>query len=100
MRLSGVAPERILDIGFGSGLLAIRVAELGHEVTGVDDATAMLEKAKTARQVLLEDHDLDRALEAAQEHLVPGGALAFDTRNPSGDDRHAMARSAVLSHRQ
>jgi hypothetical protein len=34
-------------------------------------------------QVLLDDDDLDRVLEAAQEHLVPGGALGFDTRNPS-----------------
>jgi len=95
-----VAPNRILNISCGTGLLAIRLAELGHEVTGVDDAAAMLEMARQhdiasvvtwqpadagslrlgrrfdlafmtghVVQVLLDDHDLDRVLEAAQEHL-------------------------------
>ncbi|MFT8636864.1 MAG: class I SAM-dependent methyltransferase [Pseudoclavibacter sp.] len=41
-------PGRVLDIGTGSGHAAITVAELGHRVTGLDLAPAMLEFARRA----------------------------------------------------
>ena len=37
---------RILDVGTGTGFLAILLSELGHKVTGIDIAEGMLEIAK------------------------------------------------------
>lgn len=43
---SDVRPQRVLDVGTGTGLLALIAAELGHEVTGVDLSAAMLSAAR------------------------------------------------------
>jgi ubiquinone/menaquinone biosynthesis C-methylase UbiE len=45
-RLAGPPPKRVLDVGCGTGALALLFAELGHSVTGVDLAVQMLEVAK------------------------------------------------------
>lgn len=37
---------RVLDIGCGTGSLSLVLAELGHEVTGIDFAPAMIEQAR------------------------------------------------------
>lgn len=42
----GGKPTRILDFGCGPGLYAVRLAKLGHEVTGVDISPASLEYAR------------------------------------------------------
>ncbi len=39
--------ERILDVGCGTGYLTHLIAEAGAEVTGIDSAASMIEKAKT-----------------------------------------------------
>ena len=39
-------PTRILDLGCGPGLYAVRLARLGHEVTGIDFSPASLEYAR------------------------------------------------------
>lgn len=55
-------PLRIVDLGGGSGGLAVPLAELGHEVLVVDpspDALASLQRR--AREVGLEETDLDEA---------------------------------------
>ncbi|MBS1183035.1 MAG: methyltransferase [Proteobacteria bacterium] len=44
--LAAGGPKRILDLGCGTGLLCDAYAALGHRVTGVDPAKAMLEVAK------------------------------------------------------
>lgn len=41
----GHAPLRVLDVGTGTGFLAAVLAELGHEVVGVDLAAGMLPRA-------------------------------------------------------
>lgn len=44
--LAAGGPKRVLDLGCGTGLLCDAYASLGHQVTGVDPAKAMLEVAK------------------------------------------------------
>jgi ubiquinone/menaquinone biosynthesis C-methylase UbiE len=44
--LTGQPPRRVLDVGCGTGFLAIRFAELGHTVTGVDLAPQMIDQAR------------------------------------------------------
>lgn len=44
--LAGAAPRRVLDAGCGTGNLALLFAELGHTVTAVDLAPAMLALAR------------------------------------------------------
>jgi 2-polyprenyl-3-methyl-5-hydroxy-6-metoxy-1,4-benzoquinol methylase len=44
-RLAGPGPQRVLDVGCGTGFLALMFAELGHTVTGIDLAPRMLEVA-------------------------------------------------------
>ncbi len=46
LALAGADPIRILDLGCGTGLLCDAYAALGHEVTGVDPAKAMLDVAR------------------------------------------------------
>ena len=54
-RLVGRAPRRVLDVGCGTGFLALRLAELGHIVTGVDLSGQMIEQARRkAEQAALE----------------------------------------------
>jgi ubiquinone/menaquinone biosynthesis C-methylase UbiE len=44
------SPSTILDIGCGTGSLSLVLAELGHQVTGIDIAPAMLARAKRKAQ--------------------------------------------------
>jgi SAM-dependent methyltransferase len=46
LSLAGMPPQRILDLGCGTGLLSDAYAARGHEVTGVDPSPAMLEMAR------------------------------------------------------
>ncbi|ESP87826.1 class I SAM-dependent methyltransferase [Candidatus Halobonum tyrrellensis] len=39
-------PRRVLDAGCGTGVVSLLLAELGHDVTGVDFAPGMLDRAR------------------------------------------------------
>lgn len=46
LSLAGTPPQRILDLGCGTGLLCNAFAAKGHSVTGIDPSPAMLEVAR------------------------------------------------------
>ena len=103
---------RVLDLGCGTGRLALGMAAAGHLVTGVDPARASLEAARAkagagrvtwvegTSQVLPEqaydvavmtshvaqffvtDDEWSGALADLKRALVPDGRLVFDTRDP------------------
>lgn len=102
----------VLDVGCGTGALAVRLAELGIEVVGVDPAAASLEVARSKRhanavrwihgdatalppltvdlaamtgnvaQVFITDDGWSETLEALRERIRSDGRLVFETRNP------------------
>lgn len=47
VEFAGDRSLRVLDLGCGTGRLALMLAERGHDVVGVDPAAAMLEVART-----------------------------------------------------
>lgn len=73
-RWAGPAPRDVLDVGCGTGFLALLVAALGHRVVGVDAAEAMLAeaKAKAEREQLLV------RFQQADAEQLPFGENAFD----------------------
>ena len=46
-RIAGAVTLDVLDVGCGTGFLSLLLAELGHRVTGIDVAGAMLARARS-----------------------------------------------------
>lgn len=107
-----LSADHVLDIGCGTGCLALLLAESGRTVVGVDPAVASLEVAKSksgaervtwlhgdattvpavgadlavmtgnVAQVFLTDADWAQTLQGIRSALRPGGYLVFETRRP------------------
>lgn len=79
---------KILDMGTGTGFLALLLAEMGHDVTGVDWAGSKLEKAKekikrTGNFVnFVEDDAENLSFEAEQFDAVISRHLIWTLANP------------------
>ncbi|PZF79491.1 class I SAM-dependent methyltransferase [Jiangella anatolica] len=104
--------DRILDVGCGTGSLAVRLAAAGHTVVGADPAEASLAVARSkdpdglvtwvhagadavpavdadlavmtgnVAQVFLTDEEWTAALRGVHAALRPSGTLVFETRRP------------------
>lgn len=102
----------IVDLGCGTGLITVELANDGRQVIGVDPAEAMLARARTraggervrwihgdsghlgspsadlaimtgnVAQVFLDDCAWEKSLGDIHRALRPGGYLAFESRNP------------------
>jgi SAM-dependent methyltransferase len=107
-----LAAARVLDIGCGTGNLAVRLATTGRTVVGIDPAEASLQIAKAkdpagkvtwihadatsapafdadlavmtgnVAQVFLTDEEWSKTLRGIHGALRPGGYLVFETRRP------------------
>ncbi len=105
--------SRVLDLGCGTGRLTVALAAAGHSVTGIDPAGPMLAAARTkagaekvtwiegtsamaptqsfdlvlmtshVAQVFVDDAEWLDTLRRLAAALVPGGRLAFDSRDPA-----------------
>ncbi|MBC2900102.1 class I SAM-dependent methyltransferase [Streptomyces cupreus] len=105
--------RRVLDIGCGTGVFALLLADRGIEVVGVDPAAASIDVARTksgsgqvrwisgdatalpplrvdlatmtgnVAQAIVDPGPWQRTLRTAHESLRPGGRLVFETRDPA-----------------
>ncbi|WP_434600024.1 class I SAM-dependent methyltransferase [Streptomyces sp. A5-4] len=106
--------QRVLDIGCGTGVFALLLADRGIEVVGVDPAQASIDVARTkpgservrwicgdatglpplqvdlatmtanVAQAITDPQTWQNTLRGAHEALRPGGHLVFETRDPAG----------------
>ncbi|MGZ2358238.1 class I SAM-dependent methyltransferase [Streptomyces sp. 372A] len=105
--------HRVLDIGCGTGVFALLLADRGKDVVGVDPAPASLDVARAkpgservrwicgdatrlpplrvdlatmtanVAQAIVDPEDWRATLRGAREALRPGGRLVFETRVPA-----------------
>ena len=110
--LAATPAARVLDLGCGTGRLALGLVAAGHAVTGVDPARGSLDAARAkpgaaavtwiegsssavdgrtfdaavmtshVAQFFVADDEWAGVLEDLHEVLVPGGVLTFDARDP------------------
>ncbi|GAA2667517.1 class I SAM-dependent methyltransferase [Actinoplanes palleronii] len=107
--------HRVIDLGCGTGRLAIAMAEAGHEVTAIDPAPAALAAARRkpgservqwvhgsveqlpvrsydaafmtshVAQSFVDDEEWDAVLRGLRRALIPEGRLVFDSRDPADE---------------
>ncbi|MFE4372440.1 class I SAM-dependent methyltransferase [Streptomyces sp. NPDC056835] len=106
--------RRVLDIGCGTGVFALLLADRGIEAVGVDPALASIDVARAkpgservrwihgdatdlpplrvelatmtanVAQAIVDPQTWRKTLQGAHEALRPGGHLVFETRDPAG----------------
>jgi SAM-dependent methyltransferase len=102
------SPSKILDLGCSSGLLAERLTDMGHDVTGVDvteiagvdQRTSTFVKADLNEGIPAEvgtGYDIVLAADVL-EHLVNPGALIGQVKNVLAPDGAAMFCVPNIAH--
>jgi SAM-dependent methyltransferase len=116
--------RRVLDVGCGTGVFALRLAERGIEVVGVDPAAASLDVARAkpggervrwihgdatalpslrvdlatmtgnAAQAIVDPQVWQETLRGVHDVLRPGGRFVFETRDPAKRAWEAWNREA------
>ncbi len=119
-----LAARRVLDVGCGTGTLAVLLAERGFEVTGVDPSGESLAVARSkpgadrvrwihgdarvlpslavdlaamtgnVAQAIVEESDWEATLRGVHDALRPGGHLVFETREPAFEAWRGWTRDA------
>lgn len=119
--------RRVLDIGCGTGVFALLLADRGIDVVGIDPAQASVDVARdkpggervrwicgdatalpplqvdlatmtaNVAQAIVDPHTWRKSLQGAHEALRPGGHLVFETRDPARRAWEAWTREN--SHR-
>ncbi|WP_433362400.1 class I SAM-dependent methyltransferase [Actinoplanes sp. CA-142083] len=123
---SEAGATRVLDLGCGTGTLTRDLAAPGRVAVGIDPDPAMLDVARNmpgadrvdwrlgfsdragagsadfavmtghAAQVFRDDEEWARALADLRRALVPGGVLAFESRNPAARGWEHWTREETL----
>ena len=122
--LQSSPPQNVLDIGCGSGETSLMIADLGHDVTGVDISTSLLDLARQRagdrKGVTFLEADASDAVfetqfdllisrfgvmffddpQAAFTHMVeqvkPGGRVVFVCWRPPGENEWVTMPMQVL----
>jgi ubiquinone/menaquinone biosynthesis C-methylase UbiE len=119
--------RRVLDVGCGTGTLALLMADRGLDVTGVDPALASLDVARAkpgadrvrwihgdatalprlqvelatmtgnVAQAIVNAADWEGTLRGVYDALGPGGYLVFETRDPAYRAWEEWTRAASYS---
>jgi SAM-dependent methyltransferase len=70
------SPGRLIDLGCGTGLDAVRMAQLGHRVTATDWSPQMVQRTSDrAEREHVADRVQARAVGAHELHLLDGGGV-------------------------
>jgi len=73
-RAVGEPPKTVLDVGTGTGFLALLLSEMGHKVKGLDLSPGMVEQARRNGA----ERGLDAEFAVGDAELVPEPDAAFD----------------------
>jgi ubiquinone/menaquinone biosynthesis C-methylase UbiE len=73
-RWAGAQPIDVLDVGCGTGFLALQFANLGHRASGADFAETMIERARAKAA----EQQLDVQFDVADAENLPHADGSFD----------------------
>lgn len=89
--------QRVLDIGIGTGVLAVQLAAYGHQITGLDFSKAMLEAAQQKLpQGTFYEWDLHDGLPSAIEQQQFDAIISTYTLHHFTDDEKVVIIQKLL----
>lgn len=96
--LDAPAGGRIVDLGCGRGSFAVRFAQWGYQVTGVEEAAPLLQIARQAAERWEVEPELRQAdLRSLPERSHFDGALVLDFGTLSDTDNSEMMRAVAAA---